>query len=281
MQKPDPRRHPYCDKVAASYLRGQVEAERFSDGISMRVAATVTDIVAKPGASSRTSQALFGEVFIVYDETDGWAWGQLKTDGYVGWVRRQSIEPIAETPPTHMVSVPLTWATADSIKVIGRGPLLMGAQLSVASPDRPVKGSSARFVDTDAGTVPSGHISALQQSSSGWVETALRFLGFPYVWGGRSALGIDCSALVQLSLQQAGIAAPRDSDMQEAELGQSIDRREGIEPGDLVFWPGHVGIALPGEVLLHANAFTMQTSTEPLSDVESRIGVATKIKRLQ
>jgi cell wall-associated NlpC family hydrolase len=156
----------------------------------------------------------------------------------------------------------------------------MGAQVRVSDAAIEVGGSSATFAQSDAGALPACHLRSLSAPVHDWIEVAERFINTPYVWGGRSALGIDCSALVQLALQQAGIACPRDSDMQEARLGGQVERPNGLRRGDLVFWPGHVGIMLDDAILLHANAFAMATVAEPLDAVEKRIGEARTIKRL-
>jgi len=277
----DPRLHPYKPDIAAAHLEGKVEASHFVNGKPHRVIEPLTDILSDQMGDARTSQALYGETFVVYQTEGYWAWGQLMTDGYVGWVSALSLVASDDTGATHLVSVPLTRATNDSIKVLGNGPIPMGAQLRLSDPSISVGGSSASFAQCDAGALPAAHIRTLDDQASDWVAIAELFANTPYVWGGRSALGIDCSALVQLALQQAGIACPRDSDMQEAEISQAIARQDGLQRGDLVFWPGHVGIMLDDTVLFHANAFAMSTVPELLSDVEKRVGEARTIKRLK
>lgn len=276
----DRRLHPYKHDIAAAHLKGRVEADRFVEGKPHRVIEPLTDILSDQMGDARTSQALYGETFVVYQTEGYWAWGQLMTDGYVGWVSALSLVASNETMPTHLVSAPLTRATNESIKVLGNGPIPMGAQLRVSETSIIVGGSSATFAQSDAGTIPAAHIRALDDQACDWVAVAELFTHTPYVWGGRSALGIDCSALVQLALQQAGIACPRDSDMQENNLGTMVHRENGLLRGDLVFWPGHVGIMLDDATLFHANAFAMSTVPEPLSDVEKRVGEARTIKRL-
>lgn len=276
----DPRLHPYKPDIAAAHLEGKVEASHFVNGKPHRVIEPLTDILSDQMGDARTSQALYGETFVVYQTEGYWAWGQLMTDGYVGWVSALSLMASDETKPTHLVSAPLTRATNESIKVLGNGPMPMGAQLRVSEASISVGGSSASFAQSDAGAIPAAHLRTLDDAAPDWVAVAELFANTPYVWGGRSALGIDCSALVQLALQQAGIACPRDSDMQENDLGATVNREKGLLRGDLVFWPGHVGIMLDDATLFHANAFAMSTVPEPLSDVEKRIGEARTIKRL-
>ncbi len=276
----DPRLHPYKHDIAAAHLKGEVEADRYVEGKPHRVNEPLTDILSDQMGEARTSQALFGETFMVYQTEGYWAWGQLMTDGYVGWLSALSLVASDGTDPTHLVSAPLTRATDESIKVLGIGPMPMGAQLRVSDPAVEVGGSSASFAQCDAGALPADHLRRLSTPTHDWVAVAELFTNTPYVWGGRSALGIDCSALVQLALQQAGIACPRDSDMQEARLGHAVERSSGVRRGDLVFWPGHVGIMLDATTLFHASAFAMATAAEPLGDVENRIGEARTIKRL-
>ena len=276
----DPRLHPYRPAIAARHLQGRVEAERFVDGDAHVVTEPVTDIMSSAMGEARTSQALHGERFTVYDRHDGWAWGQLETDGYVGWVSVRALAAWEGREATHKVSALLTRGTDHSIKVPGFGPLPMGARLRVSAPSIQVGGSSVPFAQSDAGAVPSSHITPLGQADADWVAVAQRFCGLPYVWGGRSPLGLDCSALVQLALDQAGIACPRDSDMQENGLGAVVDGTHGLKRGDLVFWPGHVGIMVDETSMVHANAYAMATAIEPLADVEARIGQARTIKRL-
>ncbi|MGB0498409.1 MAG: C40 family peptidase, partial [Rubricella sp.] len=147
-----------------------------------------------------------------------------------------------------------------------------------------ILGQSGRWLETEAGWVPGRHLSEAAPAVADWVSVAERFEGAPYLWGGRSTLGIDCSALVQLSLMAAGRDCPRDSDMQAA-LGSAVSEDAPLRRGDLVFWKGHVGVMLDGATLLHANAFHMATVREPLNLVRDRIeamgdGPVTGIRRL-
>lgn len=276
----DSRLHPFKADVAATYLEGQVEADRFVDGVLHKVIEPLSDMMSDQMGEARISQALFGERFMVYQSEGYWAWGQLLTDGYVGWISKLALALADDGEPTHRLIPPLTRATNASIKVLGTGPLPMGAQVHVSEPVITVGGSSAPFALTDAGAVPAAHLVPLDHKVADWVAVAQQFLHAPYVWGGRSAMGLDCSALIQLALQQACTACPRDSDMQEKDLGVIIDRTQGLQRGDLVFWPGHVGVLVDEANLLHANAYAMATAIEPLSDVEGRVGTARVIKRL-
>ena len=218
-------------------------------------------------------ELLFGETFTVYDAKDGWAWGQSGSDSYVGYLH--TITCGDTVVPGHRVtalSTPLL-ARAD-FKSASRDLLPLGARVKVLE----TVGAFARIAP--GGFVFAGHLAPLESVVSDWVATAERFAGTPYVWGGKTHAGIDCSGLVQIALAAAGIACPRDTDQQEAALGRDC-AAEPRQRGDLVFWDGHVGIALDATRLLHANTFHMQVEAEPLADAIARTSrLVTAIKRL-
>jgi cell wall-associated NlpC family hydrolase len=266
---PDPRRNAYRDDLAAEGLRGKVKAPAYSPGSDRQFVFPATPLRARPDArASWTTEALFGELAKVYDENKDWAWVQLAADGYVGYVRSSALSPQVTTP-THRVSALGTflYATAD-MKAAPLMPLSMNAQLSIAE----VGPGFSRLLD---GTfVPSRHIVESNRFVADFVTSAERFVGVPYLWGGKTRFGIDCSGLVQTALQAAGRGCPRDSDMQEAELGQCIagpDLIDALERGDLVFWKGHVGVMTDGFMLLHANAHHMAAVIEPVRGAIERI----------
>jgi cell wall-associated NlpC family hydrolase len=266
---PDPRRNAYRDDLAAEGLRGTVKAPAYSPGSDRQFVFPATPLRARPDArASWTTEALFGELAKVYDENKDWAWVQLAADGYVGYVRGSALSPQVTTP-THRVSALGTflYATGDA-KAAPLMPLCMNAQLSIAE----VGPSFSRLVD---GTfVPSRHVVERNRFVADFVTTAERFVGVPYLWGGKTRFGIDCSGLVQTALQAAGRVCPRDSDMQEAELGQKLegaDLIDALERGDLVFWKGHVGVMTDGFMLLHANAHHMAAVIEPVRGAIERI----------
>ncbi|MEM9047352.1 MAG: NlpC/P60 family protein [Pseudomonadota bacterium] len=272
----DRRVTPARPDLAASRLRGTVAAERYRDGDPMLVSVPLADLWAEPGRRNRTSQALFGETVDVYDIQGGVAWAQLRTDGYVGYLAAEALAP----DPTagglrpdgaarmHRVAVPLTHRYPQpEVKAPAMGRLPMAARLRVLS-------QRNGFAETPQGWVPLAHLRRLDASEKDPVEIAERFLHAPYLWGGRSALGLDCSALVQLSAGACDIAAPRDSDMQEAALGRRLDPADALRRGDLVFWKGHVGWMRDATHLLHANAHHMQVASEPLEDARIRIAAA-------
>jgi cell wall-associated NlpC family hydrolase len=275
----DPRINAFRPELAAKHLKGQVEAKRFVEGVRHEVAEPTVGLRRTPSHEARLdTQALFGERVIVYETTDeGWAWGQLEADGYVGWLSAGALGK-AQKAPTHKVSVPRTLGfPGPDIKLPPVVTLPMGAQFAIAKLDE-------RFgVTANGWHLPLAHLAPLKARQPDFVAIAEEFLHTPYLWGGKTSLGIDCSGLVQVTLQAAGHACPRDSDMQEMALGKLSSLGE-LRRGDLVFWKGHVAIARDGETLLHANAHAMAVAIEPASDAVARIKAAgsevTSVKRI-
>jgi cell wall-associated NlpC family hydrolase len=275
----DPRLHPFRPEIAASHLRGQVEAARFVEGRRCEVIEPVADVRRAPSPEARLeTPALFGERVTVYESSEeGWAWGQLENDGYVGWMPLRALGPLGAAP-THRVTALRTLAfPSTDIKAPPLTALPMGAVLAVARQDD-------RFAVTTSGWhIPKMHLAALGSKQVDFVSVAEQFLGTPYLWGGKTALGLDCSALVQVTLRAAGVPCPRDSDMQERELGEASSISD-LRRGDLVFWKGHVAIARDRETLIHANAYAMAVAIEPISEALARIAAAgsdvTSLKRL-
>jgi cell wall-associated NlpC family hydrolase len=275
----DPRIHPFRPDVAARHLKGQVEAQRFVAGTHYQVIDPVIPLRREASHEARLdTEVLLGERVIVYEITDeGWAWGQLERDGYVGWLSASALGAPGPAP-THKVCVPRTLCfPAADIKLPPIAALPMGATLSVARQDE-------RFAITASGWhVPEVHLAPVKARAPDFVAVAEAFLGAPYLWGGKTSLGIDCSGLVQVALQAAGHACPRDSDMQELALGKLISLSE-MRRGDLVFWKGHVAIARDPETIVHANAHHMAVAIESADAAIHRIKAAgsevTSVKRI-
>ena len=265
----DPRRHPYRADLAAESLRGRVDAPRYVEGLVRQVVRGAAPLWSRPDATRGwATQLLYGETVKVYEEKDGWAWVQALHDGYVGYVPADALSADVVSP-THRVSVPGTfvYAEPDAKALTGLG-LGLNAWVRIAE----VGPSFARLAA--GGFVPARHIAELGTFAPDFVGVAEQLAGTPYVWGGKTRLGLDCSGLVQLAMHAAGLDCPRDSDMQMAELGTPVEARRdlaGLQRGDLMFWKGHVGILADAATLLHANAHHMAVAAEPLAGAVERI----------
>lgn len=282
----DPRLTPARPEVAAAYLEGKVTAARFVEGTMAVVGDAIAPLRAAPRPDAMLqTQALMGERVTIYDRTaEGWARGQLESDGYVGWIPEGALGMAKATPnrtSTHKVSALRTFGfPGPSIKLPPAATLPLGALVSVTR-------SEDTFAVTDTNLfIPAQHLAPRGQMEHDFVAVAERFVGTPYLWGGKSSLGIDCSGLVQVALTASGIGAPRDSDMQEASLGAALPAPDTgpLKRGDLVFWKGHVAIVRDATTLVHANAHHMATAIEPIRDAIARIAASgsevTSIRRL-
>jgi cell wall-associated NlpC family hydrolase len=265
----DPRLTPARGDLAAEHLRGKVEAARFAPGEAFVIANALAPVLEKPATDAMLlTQALKGERVTIYDrDGEGWAWGQLDSDGYVGWLPDAALaRPSAA--PTHQVTAIRTFAfPGPSIKLPPVETLVMGSRLAVIRED-------GVFAVTREGLfVPKQHIGGVGSHETDFVTVAERFVGTPYLWGGKSSLGIDCSGLVQVSLHATGIACPRDSDMQLAALGRPLDAVESkaLQRGDLLFWKGHAAIARDASTIVHANAHHMAAAIENTAEAIARI----------
>jgi cell wall-associated NlpC family hydrolase len=279
----DPRVTAARDDFAAKGLEGRVPARRYVEGRVYEIAEPQAPVWAEPRPdASLTTEALKGERVIIYDRNaEGFAWGQLAADDYVGWLPEHALGPPGPAA-THKVSALRTLAfPAPSIKLPPIEALPFGSRIVV-------NGVDGRMAITSTNTyVPATHLTPVDEYETDFVAVAERFLGAPYLWGGKTVLGLDCSGLVQVALTACGVACPRDSDMQEAALGRAVtaDAYSDLRRGDLMFWKGHVAIVRDRATLLHANAFHMATAIEPIADAIKRIGEAgtevTSVKRLE
>ncbi|MEM9181488.1 MAG: NlpC/P60 family protein [Pseudomonadota bacterium] len=261
----DPRTHAYRDDLADAKLQGQVSAARFVSGKAHSLTAHRTPIRSAPHPEAgQTSEALFGEALWVFEIKDGWAWAQLSRDGYVGYVEASALgEPGGKDNQAFRISAPraLIFAAPD-LKSAVRGWLPMAARIEVQERSGP-------YVQlASGGWTHENWIASADTEFPDFVATADRFAQAPYGWGGCTVAGLDCSGLVQLALIMAGYACPRDSDQQAASLGDLVAAGAPFMRGDLVFFPGHVGLMVDDTHLLHANATHMAVTVNPLRDVE-------------
>jgi cell wall-associated NlpC family hydrolase len=278
----DPRLTPARPDLAAKYLEGKIKAARFVAGEVFEISDAIAPLRERPSADAMLlTQALKGERVTIYDRNgEGFAWGQLNSDGYVGWLPdRVLAKPLGE--PTHKITALRTFAfPGPSIKLPPVDTLLMGTTLTVTRED------GAFAVTREGWYLPRQHVGSIDHYADDFVAVAEQFAGTPYLWGGKSSFGIDCSGLVQVSLNAAGTGCPRDSDMQQDGLGRELDPAEAkkLQRGDLIFWKGHVAIARDAGTIVHANAHHMATTIENTRDAVARIKAAgseiTAIKRL-
>ncbi len=280
---PDHRLNAYRDDLAAAHLRGEVRAARFAEGVDRRVVAPTLPLLRRPETSApMDTQLLYGETFRVYEEKNGWAWGQALLDDYVGYVEARELVT-RPAKPTHTVAALRTFIyPKPDLKTRPATPLSMNAKLKVV-------GAKGNFSEIEGGGwVFTAHLAPAGSYVRDFVSIAEEFEGVPYLWGGRDSLGLDCSGLVQMSLERAGISSLRDTDMQEATLGEELPEPidfTALIRGDLVFWKGHVGIMVDAERMIHANGFHMSVAVERLDVAMSRIarseaGHVTSVKRL-
>ena len=278
----DPRLTPARGDLAAKYLEGKVVAKRFVTGEEFEISEAVAPLRCAPSPDAElATQALKGERATIYDRnSEGWAWGQLNGDGYVGWLPDRALaEPAGK--PTHKVTALRTFAfPGPSIKLPPADMLVMGTMIAVMREEGPFA------VTREGWFLPRQHVGLIGSRVPDFVGVAEQFVGTPYLWGGKSSLGIDCSGLVQVSLNAAGTGCPRDSDMQQDGLGRALDHGEAkkLGRGDLIFWKGHVAIVRDAATIVHANAHHMATVIENTREAIARIKAAgseiTAINRL-
>jgi hypothetical protein len=278
----DRRVTPARPDLAAASLRGKVQASRYVEGSRRRIVEGAAPLRRAPSHEAPLeTEALYGESVMVYEENESWAWAQLERDSYVGYLPAASLG--LSVAPTHRLAALRSFAyPGPSIKLPPVAALSLGARLAIAER----RGDFA--VTADGWHIYAQHLAPLEVYEPDFVAVAEHFLEVPYLWGGRTSQGIDCSGLVQTALAEAGVAAPRDSDMMEGTLGAPIAfdaSLSNLRRGDLVFWKGHIGVMRDAQTLLHANGWHMKVVSEPLRAARDRTnekayGPITAIRRL-
>lgn len=269
----DTRLHAYRPDLADRALEGLVEAARFTDGVPHQVAVPTLAVRQSPRpTAAQDTVLLFGETVKIFDTDNGWAWIQNDADDYVGYVDLSALTPDL-TKPTHRVSTLRTLVFPDnSIKSPPAMDLSFGSTVTATGSDR--KMTIIALAGGKSGYVPTQHLAPVERLESDPIALAKQFLGAPYLWGGKSSDGLDCSALVQLAFNACGVSCPRDTDMQESGFGEPVDwagDESVLKTGDCVFWPGHVGIWIDQDRFIHATAAFMKCVIEPLSTAIPRI----------
>lgn len=266
---PDPRQHPWRTDLAAAGLEGLVPSARFVAPTRHQVSAGVAPLRAAPaGDAEQWSQALFGEMVDIFDEREGFGWGQMLSDGYVGWFDMAALSMPADAPNARVRALRTYAFSAPSVKAAPFFLLSLGAR--VARTGR----VEAGFAECARGIwVAERHLAHLDEIEPDAVAVAERFAGAPYQWGGVESLGLDCSGLIQTAFKAAGRLPPRDSDLMRA-WGKAVPDGARLQRGDIVCWQGHVGLMTGPATMIHANAYHMETAIEPLAEAVARYSAA-------
>lgn len=272
----DRRLTPANGRVAHISLKGRVEAERFVEGEAAAIVVPLADLLAAPDGA-RDRQLLMGDAVTVLERCEGHAFLQSAKDGYCGFVIEAALGPAVAV--THWVAAP-----ASHLYPVAGMKRRETAALSFGSRLRVIAETDRFFQTSDGQFVPRPHLRPLGETFADPADVAAMFLGTPYLWGGNSRAGIDCSGLVQASLLACGIPCPGDSDMQQV-LGHPVGGVEKLRRGDLLFWKGHVAMALDETRMIHANAFRMAVTVEGIADAIARIdaqgdGAITALRRV-
>lgn len=273
MTKLDRRLNAYRPDLADITLRGKVDAAAFTAGTPKRVIVPVCDLRSKPELESGPqSQILYGDEVTVFEQANGWSWVQAKRDRYVGYVPDAELGAIGNAP-THRINVPRTFIYSGAdLRFRHTAALSLGSAVEITEF---VENRGSHYgMLADGTAIFAKHLRAIDEVVTDYVTTAESFLHTPYLWGGTSGFGIDCSGLVQLAMLDAGRNVLRDSDMQGDHLGEVIDAGEdyaNLQRGDLVFWPGHVAIMCNKDMMIHANGHTMTVAYEGLREGIDRI----------
>lgn len=270
MNELDPRLNIHRGDLADQRLRGRVEAQRFVEGKPAEIAAASADMHGAPRFDSGVnSQLVRGQRVLVFEEREGWAWVQALHDGYTGYVSAGALAPPGPAA-THTVTAPRSFLyPGPDLKFPVADRLSMGALLAVTG-EAETRGTRYALLASGEAVI-AAHLRPVREHEADYVAVAERLLFTPYLWGGTSGFGVDCSGLVQLAMRLAGKDVLRDSDMQAASIGAPLAAGTPLRRGDLVFWKGHVAILTDAENVIHASGHVMMVVKEPLADALARI----------
>ncbi len=258
----DKRIHAYRDDIANIALKEDVMAENYVAGEQYQTASGIAPLFKMPDHSTPlASQLLYGEYFNVFEIKNGWAWGQSLKDNYVGYCPINNLTPDLHSITHHVSALSTHIYPEPDLKSHPMDLVHLMSGVSVIDE----KQTNGFIPLADGNWIFATHIA--KDFGNDPVSEALKYLYTPYLWGGRSNAGIDCSGLIQLAFASVGISVPRDSDMQEEQFGDPLDDDQELMHGDIAFFPGHVGFMLDDMHLLHANAHHMRVSIDPLREV--------------
>jgi cell wall-associated NlpC family hydrolase len=272
----DRRSSPMNDRVVLASMASDASGRTPVNGVEMQVGVPVANLLRVPDGA-RDRQVLYGDTLTVLEDRDGWSFVQAQKDGYVGYVRSGELR--AKQPLTHRVHAPSSHLYLEpDMKTPDRMALSFGSRVSVLA-------EHEKFWETQDGFIAKVHCTPVEVFETDPVAVAHRFLGTPYLWGGNSRFGIDCSGLVQAGLLACGIPCPGDSGDQERTLGEALPAATEPKRGDLLFWKGHVALVRDPDSIIHANVYHMAVAIEPLDAAIKRIaaqgdGPVTAHKRL-
>ncbi|WP_455475990.1 C40 family peptidase [Bartonella sp. B17] len=266
----DPRLCAFRSDLADQHLEKETVAQRFVQGKRKRINVPVAELFKENNKKSeRQTECLLGEELLIFEQKELLSWGQSLKDGYVGYIDT-TVLCTSTIEQTHIVSVPRTFQYLQAdLRGSVEYALSIGSKVTVVD-EIEVRGTKYSILENGRAIV-SHHLSPIGCVYEDYVTVAEALIHTPYLWGGVSGFGIDCSGLVQLSMMLAGKMVLRDADMQEKTIGKELTDNDKLQRGDLIFWKDHVAIMIDHENIIHANGFSLDVMVELLEDAVVRI----------